>query len=146
MRPLYENAANVSDEEAIVIELLPFLKLDAYCKLSMAYGVDFALMMGDDTLPARVVLFAEAKKRNWAFGSGDGYRLSLLKARSAWSLQQTTGIKSVLAVRFNDGIIRWCRMNTYNDRVIIAGRTDRGDPFDLEPHVTFDWVVFEELA
>lgn len=142
VRPLYENDQSLSAEAEIA-------NACAYCwgwearKLSIAYGPDYALIR--DGVPRPTVrMFLEAKDRNWTFGNGDGYWLSALKARSCWSLWQSTGIPVRLAVRFNDGVIRWTRMNLFTN-TIWTGRHDRDDQFDVEPHVVFDWIVFEEL-
>ena len=147
MRPLYETAANLSDEEVIVTQFVSRSSLfDRWRKLPFSYNLDFALLQDDPRHKhGRVVAYAEAKARNWLFGSGDGYYLAEQKVRAAKLFKAVDGLQSYLVVRFADGIIRWCPMNVYGDEIIIAGRTDRNDPADLEPHVIYNWAVFCEL-
>jgi hypothetical protein len=146
MRVVYENRESQTAEQQIVAEVIEAWGLEGADKLPISYRMDYAVYHWEVKPPIQVIdWFLEAKSRDWMFGNGDGYRLSLLKAEAAWTLRQVTGLPSILAVRFFGGIIRWTHMNIYRPDIIIAGRRDRNDAADIEPHVVYDWSLFSEL-
>jgi hypothetical protein len=145
-RPLFENDATKAVERAIAKECAEAWGYDFEKINALSYGPDFAMLRRGCGDHPPVDFYLEAKGRNWRYRDGDGYWLSVLKVRSCWALKQCSGTPSRLAVRFDDGVIRWTRMNLHSDRVIWAGRKDRnGSPGDMEPCFVFDWAAFEEL-
>jgi hypothetical protein len=155
-RPLLENSVNLAAEKRIAAFVTERWHLDGFKKLPISYGLDFALLRNCSPRPivdcyietdvdSEIVGYAEAKQRRWTFRNGDGYYLALLKANAARNIRGTTGCKCALTVEFDDGIIRWCFMNLYSPKIIWTGRTDRGYDEDIEPHVIYNWAVFQEF-
>jgi hypothetical protein len=142
-RQLYESTADRTAEAEIGALITERWALSQLVKLSMAYGLDYAMVRGERD----VVGFAEIKDRTLPFAFGDGYYISLQKALKAEQLSTLTGLQCVLVVRFSDRLIRRAFFARHQrDRLIIAGRTDRGDPLDIEPHVIIPWDAFKGLA
>lgn len=142
MRPTYENDANRSAEAEIAELIAARWALSQLLKLSMAYGLDYAMVRGERD----IVGFTEIKDRALPFEYGDGYYISLQKALRAEQLSTLTSLPCVLVVRFSDGLVRRAFFASHQrDHVIVAGRTDRGDPFDIEPHVIIRWEAFKAL-
>lgn len=137
-RPEYETEADREVERLIMHEVC----LSVLCTprhLSRAYGLDYALVSGRD-----VVAFMEAKGRTLPFEYEDGYYISALKVMAAKRLKASFQKTCYLAVRFADGLVRWADFGCC-EGLIIAGRWDRGDEFDLEPHQIIRWDNFNTL-
>lgn len=141
MRPLYESDSDRQAED----EVADFLARSWRCrvlKLSMAYGLDRALISGK----RGVVAFVEVKCRDLPYGYGDGYYISGLKAMMARLITAALGKPCYLVTRFRDGTVWWTHFNHRRDHEVIeAGRYDRGDPFDVEPHVIIPWQHWRRL-
>jgi hypothetical protein len=142
MRPLYESGGNRDAEQEIARLLVERWHLSDVLKLTMAYGLDFALVRNGGDVEA----FAEIKDRDLAFGTGDGYYLSLYKALKARAINGTTGMPCLLVVRFRGGSIWHAPFEGYTEgRLVKHGRADRADCFDIEPCVVFPWPAFKEV-
>lgn len=137
MRPLYEQEEDRSAERQIADCAAQNWHVTPH-KLSMAYGLDFAMCEG-----RTIKAFLETKHRNWVFGDGDGFRISLLKVLKAQEIEATVGIPCLMAIRFYQEIY-WARFRTTFD-CILAGRLDRPDALDIEPHVVVPWSDFRRL-
>lgn len=110
----------------------------AFHKLPKAYHLDYAIVR-DGVISA----WAEVKVRNASYPS---YRLALQKWLKAIELLKSTGKKSFLIVSWPvDGERIVMRYEIDPDDVlpiIMAGRTDRNDPDDIEPHVVIPLSKF----
>jgi hypothetical protein len=141
VRPLYETAQDLAHEAEIIEAVVSGLGYDHALKLSRAYGLDWALVRG-----GRVGGYAEVKDRDLAFGVPGGYYIALLKSMAARVITATTGRPCWLVVRFSDGGVRIADFRAaINSAVVEHGRTDRGDPHDIEPCAAIPWEAFEPL-
>lgn len=137
-RPIYENATDRANEAEVAALLGARFRCEAR-KQPKAYHLDYALVRG-----ATVVAFAEVKDRprySWGyFARFGGYRLSLNKWMAARRYCLGMGLPFVLAVRAGGDARRMVCMAPESwrvDSVMWAGRKDRGDWQDEEPHVVF---------
>ena len=137
-RPFYEAAADRANEAEVAGLVTSAWRCEAR-KLPAAYRLDYMLLRGP-----RVVAFMEVKDRprySWAaLDRLGGYRLSLHKWLAATHMARDMDRAFVLAVRAA-GVLRalvCTRPSDWRaDDVIMAGRNDRGDWQDIEPHVVF---------
>jgi len=144
MRPLYETERDLSNEEKVLAYLVEKWALSGWLKLSLSYGLDYALCR----LPGQISSYAEIKVRpGLSPGFGDGYYLSLHKVMRAREINSETGAPCHLVVNFpgNEDSIWRADMFSHKDGCIVAGRKDRGDPLDQEPHVVYPWEAFRQL-
>lgn len=148
-RPFYESEQDRKNERAVADELLLLWNCDHHHKLSLSYGLDFALIRNGD-----VRVFVEIKCRpDLPFGYGDGYYISMLKVMSAFALRITTGLRTFLVIRPEDNQLYWCDFerdmvcdSIYTpQRVLIHGRKDRNDPGDYEPCAVIPWNEFIKI-
>lgn len=137
MRPIYENDVSRATEREVVADVE--LMLNAKCvKLPISYRVDYAITSDGKSVRA----WAEIKGRNRKYST-------LLLAASKWvtmlNLSRATGMPSFLFVRWPEGIC-WARVTeAVPVEYEIAGRTDRGDPDDIEPCAMIPVRVFTAL-
>lgn len=137
-RPVYERAADRVNEAEVAGRIAQAWRCEAR-KLPAAYRLDYMLLRS-----GRIMAFMEVKDRPryaWdyleRFG---GYRLSLHKWLAATHMCRDMGKPFALAVRgAGDLRVMVCRSGAewIPDDLIMAGRNDRGDWQDMEPHVTF---------
>jgi hypothetical protein len=143
---LNETDKDRTAEVEIAAVLCRLWRLEEALKLSMGYGVDYALV---NRYPVNsITSYAEIKDRDLPFGYGDGYYIALKKAMMARLVTAQTGDRCYLVVRFRGGIIRVADFEmTIRCRVIRAGRKDRlpAQPFDIEPHCVIAWNRFSPL-
>jgi hypothetical protein len=124
-RPIYENAQSLEAEAALarVIEAAFGCVLR---KLERKFGLDFVAMRNE-----RGAAFIEAKVRTNAMGRYPTYMVSMHKAIYAESIQRVTGLPTLLVVQWTDAIGYAPLGEQYP--ISFMGRTDRGDPADVEP-------------
>lgn len=140
-RPEYETEADRVAEREIMEHVARVVYGSGInlCKLSKAYGLDYALATGRD-----VFAFFETKSRTLPFNYKDGYYIAAIKVMAAKRLRASFGLPCELAVRFSDGIIRRVSFGLASTELILAGRWDRDDPNDIEPHAIIKWDCFTE--
>jgi hypothetical protein len=140
---MYETEDDLKNEDAVAAFLIETWQLADRLKLSIPYGLDYALIrQGRD-----ICAFCEVKCRpGLNFGQGDGYYLSLQKAMRAREITLETGLPCGLVVRFSDGVVASVPFTEHLPGCIVAGRSDRNNQFDKEPHVIFPWDKFTVLS
>lgn len=145
-RQIYENKETERAEALIAKAFADHMKLDHTRKLSMAYGIDFAVV----TYPGKwqpIDCYVEAKKRDLTFGANGGYFISLLKVMKARLITATCKTPCYLAVRFDDDRIRYANFaDVFGHPCIEFGREDRDDSYDVEPCMIFGWHLFKGIA
>lgn len=112
-------------------------------KMSIAYGLDFALVDADTE---EVKAFAEVKSRERQSHEFSTYVIAVQKVLKARALARATGKPVMLCVQWMDktGVISF---NKKPVKITWAGRKDRNDECDMEPMAHFlvsDFTMFEE--
>ena len=122
-RPMYENAADLRREEAVISEFCQIYNLDKK-KLPYTQKIDFALYKRD-----RIYAFVEVKCRVFNKDKYNTMFINLDKVQAARSLTEITGIRTLLLVCWADvmGHIDF----TEDFEVQLGGRTDRNDVLDF---------------
>jgi len=122
-RPMYENAADLRREEAVISEFCQIYNLDKK-KLPYTQKIDFALYKRD-----RIYAFVEVKCRVFNKDKYETMFINLDKVQAARSLTEITGIRTLLLVCWADvmGHIDF----TEDFEVQLGGRTDRNDVLDF---------------
>lgn len=142
MRPLYETAVDVNNEQAVARDVESAFQCVLH-KLPIRYGLDYAL---EDE--GQIKAWAEVKVRSYtmqAIGNMGGYLLSLGKWIAARALCESTGLPFVLIVRATDGLY-YAKFKTFHAaRIEMKGRHDRGDWQDIEPCVLIETGRFNRL-
>jgi len=137
----YETPADLRAEEEISAVVVAKLGLERAPKMPLHYVLDRAAIRA-----GAITSFFEVKDRNgWKFGDGDGLYLSLFKVLKGRHVQEVTGKRCQLVVRFVDGDIWWCPLASYDTAhgVFWFGRNDRDED---EPCVVYRWDVFKRVA
>lgn len=129
-RPLYEDDGDRAREREVAKEICKLLDCQAR-KLPISYGLDFALLRGED-----VFSFVEIKCRTRNSQLYESLMVSAQKRVKALELSRATGCSCMLVSAFSDGIY-WVNMAEKPDRVTFNGRTDRGDSQDVEPVIHY---------
>lgn len=133
MRPYYENQRDLTNENLVATALKE--KGMDLVKMPVSYRLDFAMLR-----KGRVFGFAEVKTRNNRHDKYPTLMISLGKVMAARQLSEVTGTRSILLVKFLDGLY-WCDFASPFD-LEIGGRTDRQDDADIEPVAHFPMKVF----
>lgn len=133
MRPYYENQRDLTNENLVATALKE--KGMDLVKMPVSYRLDFAMLH-----KGKVRGFAELKTRNNRHDKYPTLMISLGKVMSARQLSEATGTRSILFVKFLDGLY-WCDFASPFD-LKIGGRTDRQDDADIEPVAHFPMKVF----
>jgi len=133
VRPYYENQRDLTNENLVATALKE--KGMDLVKMPVSYRLDFAMLR-----KGRVFGFAEVKTRNNRHDKYPTLMISLGKVMAARQLSEVTGTRSILLVKFLDGLY-WCDFASPFD-LEIGGRTDRQDDADIEPVAHFPMKVF----
>lgn len=134
MRPYYENQRDLSNEH-LVATILKEKGIDLV-KMPISYRLDFAMLR-----KGKVRGFAEVKTRNNRHDKYPTLMISLGKVMAARQLSEATGTRSILLVKFLDGLY-WCDFaSPFN--LEIGGRKDRQDAADIEPVAHFPTEAFQ---
>jgi hypothetical protein len=117
---------------------------DGYVWLSpFGYRLDGCFYKADG-LTRQPKQFFEAKCRSFAFGRyKEGYNISVGKLMAAHWLHDVTGLRSALYARFSDGVIAATDITHHQYGLVIGGRTDRNQPYDIEPMAQIPWDKFK---
>lgn len=138
-RPLYEKKENLELESGVAETLEQLWDCKAV-KLSIKYGVDFALTRGND-----VIAWAEIKCRDVEAGHYPSLLLSLDKWIAGNRLAVETGKGFLIVVRYLNGIFYVNTKDIIKPKIGFGGRTDRGDWQDQEPCVFIENKKFTFL-
>ena len=107
------------------------------------YQVEFVA-----TRDGKPVAWVEFKERNYSMErikSMGGYMLSLHKLMAAKNLHEITGLPFLLYIKATDGLYYKLFKSFKAENICFGGRTDRGDPQDMEPCVLIDTDEFTPL-
>lgn len=137
MRPRYETREDLTREAEL--SRVASKKFNCtFSKMPDRYGLDFCA-----TRDGRVVCFAEVKVRTTPFSMYQTYMISLGKVMAARNLAGVTGLPSLLIVGWSDA---WGQtrldIDPWVGSISVGGRTDRGDPQDIEPVVMIPMSAF----
>lgn len=141
-QPIYENARDRANENAVAEILRVQWKFDELNKLPDLHRLDRVALRGKD-----IAGYAEIKCRpGLSYGYGDGYYIAVKKVVAAIDVLAVLGVRTILAVRFPDGAIWWTYLRGPY-RGIWAGRKDRpDDPFAMEEHAVIPWHDFKRVT
>lgn len=142
-RPHYEKESNLEIEKSIAEFARVRWRCDSAKKLQTpAYPSDYAFLRGRE-----VVAYAEIKDRpGLPFNYGDGYYLAVQKVVRVSGLAAYGRAPCLLLIQCKGMEIGWWGIEeTVPGAAIWAGRTDRGDAADLEPHLIYPWGSFKRL-
>lgn len=136
-RPLYERTVDRTNER-IVLDVLRERCQQTFVKLPISYEVDYAALMPSGT----IVGVVEIKVR------GRRYDTLILSARKVLTMMQWVrfGFHATIVVALPDGIYRRNVMLDDRFRMTMGGRSDRGDPDDVEPVVQIPTDEFFRLG
>jgi len=142
-RPMYESQLDREAEAAVARELAERWNCTAL-KMKPSYVVDFAMLRHN-----KCEAFVEIKCRNYTMERMDsmgGFMLSLDKWRAGIDLARSSGALFVVVVDTPDSTW-WHKVGTSpeHDGLSFRGRTDRGDPQDVEPVVLLKSWRFKRL-
>ena len=136
LRRLYETPEHLK-EEGRVIEALCARWECEWWKLPLTYRLDYALTSSDDEIKAWLEVKCRSKKY-------PEMHLSLHKVMAGLELSRVTGLPFLLVYAFGDEIY-WKIIGPENLKIVMWGRTDRGDWQDTEPTVVFPLESFKAL-
>lgn len=140
MRPTYETEEDRSRERAVA-DILAEKWNCTFNKNPAFYPIDFSLTRNSK----RVVAFCEIKC--WKSDpKKDFVILSLHKWIDGLQIVKATNIRCLVVFSFPSGRILYRDINDDKLNVIFSGRTDRGDPDDLEPCVVIPLNMMMDCA
>lgn len=141
-RPIYERKSD-RDKEISVAKTISN-KWGVRCIMLPPLACADMLIAGADNEPK---CWAEIKSRNIVFGQYGHLHLSLDKVTNLQRMVELTKIKAIIVANLKDGIF-WHNvpLASENLHTEIGGRTDRGDPKDIEKMACFFWHNFKRLA
>lgn len=129
MRPRYETQED-RDNELSVVNALQLSGFTLY-KLPISYRLDY-IMFRD----GKLLGFVEIKTRKHKHDKYPSLMIALSKVMAAKQLATATQTKSVLMVKYDDGIFG---INFQMPHVVsVGGRSDRSDNSDIEPCAFYD--------
>ena len=124
VRPTYETEADLSREENIA--RYAARKWDCAMRKQDKYNqFDYLIIKGKD-----VKAFVEIRTRTHIKGTYPTCFVSANKVQAAFSMRLATGLPSIFLVGWKD-CIGWASL-TEIYKITMGGRTDRGDPADIE--------------
>jgi hypothetical protein len=138
-RPIYETAEHLSVERAFA-EKIACLWACTLKKLPIRYSLDYCAFVGNNP-----DFFCELKNRSCSSREYQTYRISLLKWMTGRWLQDTTNKPFYIFVRCKDCDLFLDTREIQYPAVVWGGRTDRGDPADMEPMVSIPINLFLEF-
>ena len=134
--PAYETKANLLDEEHAISSWLSRHPKLTYAKTPKFYPFDFYTMK-DGVAQS----FVEVKVRRADVSKYGSLIVSLQKLAAIGQYTDLTGIPSIILLHDENGLHSW-RLTPGYLSVQRAGRTDRGDPNDMEPCVHIPFKAF----
>ena len=139
VRPVYETDENLAQEKQVLALLCRHWECVSE-KMPLRYELDYLLIRR-----RKAVAWLEIKVRTNNYGYYPSYMISLGKIMAARRLTEATSLPSFLVVQWRDwkGYIRLDNLEKFE--ISMGGRTDRGDPQDMEPVVLFPIGNFTEI-
>jgi hypothetical protein len=128
MRPIYENAKDLSNELRVSKTLQECWNAE-FVKLPMAYYIDWAVVRGNE-----IKAFAEFKRRLNPKDQYPTFMLSLKKFQNGKDLGRELGVPFLIIVEWDDGLW-YCDAKNVERTYGFGGRRDRNDSQDQEPVV-----------
>lgn len=140
-RPLYETNINRENEREVASYLSDKFNLEAI-KLPANWPIDYCFMINK-----KITAFVEIKCRdNYSYEKLNqlgGYMIDLRKLVSIRRLSKEAGVAGVICVRLSDGHYYFQDTSERGFPLVMGGRTDRGDPSDIEPCVLIPMERFQ---
>lgn len=124
-RPLYETKEDMDRETAVATELCRAWKCTSR-KFGKNYTLDYELLRDGE-----VVALCEIKCRFVSHNTYDTYMISVQKIKEAQKIADSRRLPAFIVVHYEDDI-RFFHVNMEPDWTEQGGRTDRGDPMDVE--------------
>jgi len=138
VRPIYETKEDLKNENNVIDYFCSYFNSGyrhlkqaqnlSFHKIPKQYHLDYCITSNN-----KVKYFCEVKVRKNSSHQYDDYLLSLAKVSAAKNLQDASGLKSILLVKWTDKI-GYTKFN-FDWPVYIGGRKDRADWQDVEPVV-----------
>jgi hypothetical protein len=129
VRPIYETKEDLRNENSVINYFCSYFNSNfSFHKIPKQYHLDYCI-----TNKNKVKYFCEVKVRKNSSYQYSDYLLSLAKVSAAKNLQDASGLKSILLVKWTDKI-GYTKFN-FDWPVYIGGRKDRDDWQDVEPVV-----------
>lgn len=129
-RPIYEDETSL-DHERVIAEALEEKWGVDFWKLPRSYVADFAVLRKGE-----LIGWAELKVRKCERKKYPTFMVALHKALALKRLADAGG-SVILLVHWSDGLFMLKPDLRQKLKIRIGGRSDRGDPADLEPVVHF---------
>jgi len=137
-RPKYERPSDVANERRVA-DILARHNYSLH-KLPAQYGLDVAIHCDQDDC---IVAFGEIKARTFAMNKYPTAMVNLHKVLRAKHLTDTTGLPSYLLVLWTDALARISFADGFS--LQMGGRTDRGDPQDVDVCAYYPIECFKVL-
>tara|TARA_R110000772_G_scaffold43412_1_gene100051 strand:- start:13416 stop:13850 length:435 start_codon:yes stop_codon:yes gene_type:complete len=138
MRPLYETQKDLFEENKIAIALSHVWNCNLF-KMPKTSSVDFVSIRKSEA-----VGFVEIKKRTNKKNKYSTYMISKKKIDSSKQLNKSTGLNTILVVKWADELGYVSLNKDYPERQ--GGRYDRKDPADVETVVDIDILLFKNVV
>jgi|9_EtaG_2_1085328.scaffolds.fasta_scaffold56982_2 hypothetical protein len=138
MRPLYESQKDLFEESKIATALSQFWNCNLF-KMPKTSSVDFVSIRKGEA-----VGFVEIKNRTNKKNKYSTYMISKKKIDSAKQINKSTGLNTILVVKWADELGYVPLNKDYPERQ--GGRYDRNDPADVETVVDIDILLFRTLG
>ena len=142
-QPRYETQQDRDNEAAMIQRAFSRINPVA-TKLPPQYAVDWLLEYVKDDQKRRA--WVECKERSFKMAGFTTYMMSLHKYMKGMQLASWSGYPFILLVQWTDAL-GMILLNEHDPMPIeIGGRTDRGDPLDVEPVVMIPTHKFKVVA
>ena len=138
MRPLYETQKDLFEESKIAIALAQLWNCNLF-KMPKTSSVDFVSIRKGEA-----VGFVEIKNRTNKKNKYSTYMISKKKIDSAKQINKSTGLNTILVVKWADELGYVPLNKDYPERQ--GGRYDRNDLADVETVVDIDILLFRTLG
>jgi hypothetical protein len=138
MRPLYESQKDLFEESKIATALSQLWNCNLF-KMPKTSSVDFVSIRKGEA-----VGFVEIKNRTNKKNKYSTYMISKKKIDSAKQINKSTGLSTILVVKWADELGYVPLNKDYPERQ--GGRYDRNDPADVETVVDIDILLFRTLG
>jgi hypothetical protein len=139
MRLIYEKPEDIVAERTVLDRACEGWRCTAK-KLPIKYELDYLLLR-----EGKGVAWLEIKSRTNPRTEYPTYMIALTKIMAARRLSEASQLRSFLLVQWSD-YCGYVRLDSLLDfRVAVGGRTDRGDPDDIEPVALIPIMDFARL-
>lgn len=147
MRPRYERGEDLEAEEGVINRFCAMMegqgwRLDHVKLNPAAYRIDYALY---ESSSRKVELVCEVKRRKVSIAKYPTLILSASKIQAGMRFEPDTPFYVVIGW---DDVIGYMRPAKHSAgmSLYVAGRTDRGDGYDIEPVYCYPIEMFKQLS